>query len=189
MQRACHGTSAPSGTAQPAGRMVTVGRIVRPHGLHGHVVVEPLTDFPDERFRVGSVLHVCAGGRSVPRVVTALRHHRNRPIIGLSGVDSIGSAEQLVKAELQVPEHELQSLPAGRFYRHDLVGSRVTTVGGQLVGVVTGVAGDSGATCLVVASERGDVLVPFAAEVCRVVDTEQHTILIDPPPGLLDLNT
>ena len=33
--------------------MALVGRIARPHGLRGQVVVNPETDFVEERFRRG----------------------------------------------------------------------------------------------------------------------------------------
>ena len=38
--------------------MVTVGRIVRPHGNRGHVVVVPESDFAEDRFRAGEILRV-----------------------------------------------------------------------------------------------------------------------------------
>ena len=35
-----------------------VGQIARAHGLRGQVIVNPETDFPRERFRVGGLLFV-----------------------------------------------------------------------------------------------------------------------------------
>ena len=46
--------------------MVTVGRIIRPHHNRGHVVVMPETDFPHERFAVGSILYRERDGRVEP---------------------------------------------------------------------------------------------------------------------------
>ena len=46
--------------------MVLVGRVARPHGLRGHVVVNPETDFVDERFPAGAQA-VDAGGRRASR--------------------------------------------------------------------------------------------------------------------------
>jgi ribosomal 30S subunit maturation factor RimM len=48
--------------------MVAVGRIIRPHHHKGHVAVVPETDFPPERFDVGSVLYRERDGR-VPAMV------------------------------------------------------------------------------------------------------------------------
>ena len=38
--------------------LVLVGRVARAHGNKGQVIVNPETDFPDERFRVGGTLLV-----------------------------------------------------------------------------------------------------------------------------------
>ncbi len=43
--------------------MVLVGRIARAHGNRGQVIVDPATDFPEERFKAGSVLHIRRGER------------------------------------------------------------------------------------------------------------------------------
>ncbi len=45
-----------------ASEPLVVGRVARPHGLRGQVIVNPETDFPDERFRVGEVLLVANAG-------------------------------------------------------------------------------------------------------------------------------
>ena len=42
--------------------MALVGRIARPHGIRGQVIVNPETDFPEERFRPGAELFVERGG-------------------------------------------------------------------------------------------------------------------------------
>jgi 16S rRNA processing protein RimM len=34
--------------------MVVVGRIARPHGIRGQVIVNPETDFPEQRFHKGA---------------------------------------------------------------------------------------------------------------------------------------
>ena len=44
-----------------------------------------------------------------------------------------------------------------------------------------------GPEVLVVKSGSKEMLVPFAAEICRLVDPVEGRIEIDPPPGLLEL--
>jgi ribosomal 30S subunit maturation factor RimM len=41
---------------------------------------------------------------------------------------------------------------------------------------------------LIVEGPRGDVQVPFVAEICGVVDPVARRIVITPPEGLLELN-
>jgi 16S rRNA processing protein RimM len=152
------------------------------------VILNVETDFPEERFQAGAELFVARGDRVEPLTITTVRFQRGRPVVGLRGVDTIDAAEALAGQELRVPRDRLASLPANTFYRHDLVGCRVVTSGGEDVGVVTDVEGTMGGSRLVVAGPAGEVLVPFATEICPQVDPANRRIVIDPPEGLIDLN-
>ena len=50
------------------------------------------------------------------------------------------------------------------------------------------VDGTLGGSQLVVAAERGEILVPLATEICTTIDPQAKRIVINPPNGLLDLN-
>ncbi len=165
-----------------------VGRVARAHGNRGEVIVNPDTDFLEDRFAVGAELLV-RRAEGIARVrVTAMRVHQGRPIIGLEGVVTMSDAEAMAGVELRVPVGELEPLPAGTFYRHDLVGCRVETTKGEPVGEVEKVEGDLGASRLVVESPGGEVLIPLAEAICVVIDIAARRIVVDPPEGLLDLN-
>src|SRR5205814_10273964 len=96
--------------------MVTVGRIARPQGHRGQVIVAPATDFPEERYKPGSTVYVRRGGAIEPLIITAARFHRGRPVIAIEGVDTMNAAEELAGAELRVTMDALQPLPPGMFY-------------------------------------------------------------------------
>ncbi|PYR32901.1 MAG: ribosome maturation factor RimM [Acidobacteria bacterium] len=168
--------------------MAVVGRIARAHGNRGHVILNLETDFPEARFHPGAELFVMRGAGVEPLTLTSVRFHGERPIIGVAGVESIDAAEALAGLELRVPADQLASLPEGMFYRHDLVGCRVETRLGDPVGVVSEVEGTLGGSRLVVAGAAGEVLIPFAAEICTAIDPAAKRIVVDPPDGLLDLN-
>jgi 16S rRNA processing protein RimM len=168
--------------------MAIVGRVARVHGLRGQVVVNPETDFPESRFGPGRVVYRARDGAPDPLRVASFRLHRGRPIVGFEGIDSIDQAEGLAGLELRVPLESLEALPANAFYVHDLIGCRVETRSGLLLGSVGRVEGDGGASRLVVATGGGDVLVPLAADICVAVDVGRKLIVIEPPEGLLELN-
>jgi 16S rRNA processing protein RimM len=167
--------------------MVTVGRVIRPHGNRGHVVVDPDTDFGEERFQVAATVYVRRAETVVPLTVAASRWHAGRWIVGFGGVGTIDEAEALRGAELRVDAGTLHPLGPGAYYVHDLVGCAVRTTAGADVGTVTAVELGTGAPMLVVTG-RGEVLVPFAGPICRRVDVAARVIEIDPPEGLVDLN-
>jgi len=174
--------------AVPRESLAIVGRVARPHGLRGEVVVNPETDFAETRFAPAARLVLRTGAAAREVVVTSCRFHKGRPIIGIEGFHSVEDAQLVAGAELCVPVESLAQLPDGVYYQHDLVGCRVTTVGGEVVGEVTGVDAGGGGARLVVAGESGEVLVPLAEAICVEIDPAGRRIVIDPPEGLLELN-
>ena len=168
--------------------LVVVARIARPHGLRGEVILNPETDFAEDRFRPGRRLYLLEGASVAQVTVRSVWFQRARPVIALEGVESIEQAELLAGRELRIEASELTPLPQGVYYQHDLVGFRVVTVGGIDVGTVARVDGGGSATRLVVDGPAGEVLVPLAVDICRRIDTAAREIVIDAPDGLLDLN-
>lgn len=168
--------------------MIEVGRVVRPQGNRGEVVIASSTDFGAERFREGAVLHVLREGRVEPMTVTSSREYDGRWIVGYEGIASIDAAETLRGAPVRIPAEELTPLEAGRHYVHDLVGCRVETDTGAAVGSVSDVQFGTGVPLLVVDDAGAEVLIPFTEAVCRSVDVAGKRIVIDPPEGLLEVN-
>lgn len=168
--------------------MAVVGRVARAHGLRGQVVVNPETDFPESRFGPGRVVYREIDGQARSMRLATCRLHRGRPIVSFEGIDSIGDAGSLVGVELRVPVDALEPLAPNAFYVHDLVGCRVRTRQGAVVGTVDRVEGEGGSSRLAVASELGEVLIPLAADICVSVDVGAKLIVIEPIEGLLELN-
>jgi 16S rRNA processing protein RimM len=168
--------------------LLLVGRVARAHGNRGQVIVNPETDFPDERFKPGAVLLVGSGSDARSRQIRDVRFHQGRPILSLDGVETMDAAEALAGAELRVDASELAPLPAGTFYRHDLVGCEVSDVRGRSIGRVTAVHGPMERSCLVIDGSRGEVLIPLTAGICVEVDPRASRIVVDPPDGLIELN-
>lgn len=169
--------------------MAVVGHVARPHGIRGDVVVNPETDFPEERFAPGAELFVKRGTTVERLIVTRARIQRGRPVIGLRGVDDMNGALEFAGLEFRVPVAELIALPPGTFYRHDLAGCQVVTTDGTLVGTVRDVEGAMTGSRLVVQSVDGaEVLIPLADEICVSIAPAERRIVIDPPEGLLELN-
>ena len=167
--------------------LLLVGRVARAHGNKGQVIVNPETDFAEDRFAVGNVLVVEHGGKTVERRIGWVRFQQGRPIVALDGVETMNDAEALAGAELKMPAELLGPLPEHTFYRHDLVGCEVKDTSGRAIGRVTGVEGPMEQSRLVVESGRGELLIPMVEGICVKVDPAAKTIVVDPPDGLLEL--
>ena len=168
--------------------LVVVARVARPHGRRGEVILNLETDFPEQRFAPGNRLMVRRGADSETLVVRSVWFMKARPVVGFEGFESIDDAETLAGRELRIPADELAELPEGVFYHHDLVGCSVETADGEPVGEVVAVEGSGEASRLVVESPRGEELIPLAADMVPLVDTQARRIVIAAPDGLLGLN-
>jgi 16S rRNA processing protein RimM len=169
---------------------ILVGVVARTHGNRGDVIVNPETDFPEERFQEGAQLMTRAIDGSFGTLeVTSMRMHQGRPVIRFKGIGSMDEAELLAGTELRIGGDEADAglLGEGEFFHRDLIGCAVTTESGDPVGTVTAVEGDRGNARLVVSSTRGEVLIPLANEICTV-DVVSKRITVRPPEGLLELN-
>jgi 16S rRNA processing protein RimM len=169
---------------------ILIGVIARTHGNRGEVIINPETDFPEERFHQGAQLMSRAKDGSVGTLeVASMRMHQGRPVILFKGVGSMDDAELLAGTELRVAEDDRDGdlLEAGEYFHRDLIGCTVVTESGDPVGEVAAVEGDRGNTRLVVRSQRSEVLIPLADEICTI-DVANKRITVRPPEGLLELN-
>jgi 16S rRNA processing protein RimM len=168
--------------------MVLVGRIARPHGIRGQVIVTPDTDFVDERFHTGATMWCRTPQGDETLTVASMRVQKGRPIVAFAGFATIESVKRLSGCELRVPEASLQPLAEGTYYIHQLVGCVVDTVDGNRVGTVTRVDGGAAGSLLVIDGPRGEVLIPLVAYMCVEIYPEGRRIRVSTTEGLLGLN-
>lgn len=167
-----------------------VGRIVKPHGIRGELLVDVRTDSAQLRFAQGAVLFVTSADGAPGRTltVTAARPHTGRLLVRFDGVDERDDADALRGAVLTASTHDLPPIDdPDEFYDHQLEGLAVHTTAGALVGTVREVTHGAGGDLLVVHRDGGgEVLVPFVRQIVPEVDVPGGRIVLDPPPGLLE---
>jgi len=172
---------------------VIVGRVGRPHGIRGEVVVGVRTDEPDLRFAVGATLDVAEqedGPVDRQRLtVAAARWHSGQLLVAFTGITDRSAAGKLTGSWLSVDSSQLPDIgDPDEFRDHELVGLSVRTAAGDQVGVVTDVL-HYGQDLLVVRRQDepgGEALIPFVKAIVPEVDIRAGVVVIDPPPGLLD---
>ena len=166
--------------------MVVVGRIARPHGLRGDVLIAPETDFPDVRFAEGAAVFAQRGGTLVALEIDRSRVHAGKLLVGFRGLERLEDVEGLGR-DLRIPESALVPLPDGEYYWYQYVGAPVQTEAGDAVGTVVRVEPTGGSGMLVVQGGAEEILIPLTPSMCPVLRPD--LIVVRPPEGLLDLNT
>ncbi len=149
-----------------------VGRIARPHGVQGELVVELLSD-RTERLAPGAVLY--AGSR--PLVVASSRPFAHRFLVWFEGVQGRNAADALHGQPLfGDPIDDPDAL-----WVHDLIGAKVEELDGTERGTVISVQSNPASDLLVL--DNG-ALVPEVF----VRSTQPGKVVVDTPPGLFELD-
>lgn len=159
-----------------SGTPVRIGQIVGAHGLKGYVKILPLTGFL-QRFSVGSRLFL--KGKWV--TVEAYSIHKARPLVKLSGIETMDAAQAMqweyVEAVLDAPA----DLEEDEYLTVDLIGCKVVTVEGRMLGTLDDVLAHPAHDVLQV----GDVLIPVVKQFITRIDLPRRTITVTLIPGML----
>ena len=169
-------------SAEP--RFLAVGRVIKPHGVHGEVRVEPMTARPE---RFGWLKDIYLGERAPRRVgVVSVRYHQGLVLLKLDGYTTRTEAEALRNELLQVPEEEAIPLEEGEYFLHQLLGLEVVTEDERSLGRLTEVLETGANNVFVIDGPDGQRLVPDIPDVVLAVDVDAGRIVIRPMPGLFD---
>ena len=168
--------------------LIVVAHIVKVRGLRGEVVADLLTDFPERFEELIALVSVSADGTRRSLQIEEQWLHGNRIVFKFAGFDRIEDAKELVGYDLAIPEDERVVLPPDSFYEWELIGCRVQTVDGKVIGEVKSVMHTGGVEILSVVDDKDrDRLIPMANDICVEIDVAEKLIRIDPPEGLLEL--
>lgn len=128
-----------------------------------------------------------------PLTVVSSRWHSGRLLVSFAEIADRTQAESLRGVWLTVDAAQI-TVPddPDEFHDQELVGLTVVTSAGGTVGVVTDVR-HHGQDLLVIqpaagSQRQGEILVPFVAAIVVDVDVAGGRMVIDPPPGLLELS-
>jgi 16S rRNA processing protein RimM len=159
--------------------MVAIGRVVKPQGRRGEVAVEAFSDRPG-RFPSLKTVHVAGeAGSARPLEVESVWPHKDRFVLKLRGIDSIDDAETLRGLEVRIGEEELEALPPGSYYHHQLKGLAAVDEEGASLGTVHDVLETGGeAPVLSIRKLGAETLVPLAEAFVRQIDLANGRIVI-----------
>lgn len=195
---------------QPA-QELQIGRVIKPHGVRGELVVDATTDDPDGRFAVGEILTGRQRGKVVTLTVAAVRPHQGRLLVTVEEVADRTAAESM--RGMRFFAQPVFDDEDDGYYDHELIGLRVLDCGqideatatarayeGQEpepvdIGEITGVEHGPAGTVLQVAVDAdaelptagGEVLIPFRHAIVPIVDLDNEAVVVTPPEGLLEL--
>lgn len=165
-----------------------IGKIVNTQGLKGEVRVQPITDFPEQRFKKGeNVTAFLENGKTVELEIDGKRKHKNFILLHFKGLDSINDVTYLKPSTLKITSEQQTNLklePDTYFY-HQIIGLDVFKEDGEKVGKIKDIM-DLGPNdvWVVERDNQTDLLLPKIDDVIKEVDLKNHKVIVDVVEGL-----
>jgi len=158
-----------------------VGKLLRTHGLHGELVLDLQTDFP-ERIKPRKVLY--CGECHEKIAVSNLRSHDRYFIVSFKDISSVEDARKYINQFLYVRTDEVESLPKGQFYFHELIGMDVFEKA-MKIGTVSEILETGANDVMIVLSDEGkEVLLPVIESVILSIDSKGRRVEVHLPEWL-----
>jgi 16S rRNA processing protein RimM len=168
--------------------MVPIGRLTKPHGLKGELVLLPyvddLTVLPE---LAGLRVYLQCRAHDVREgTISAWRQANKRVLIRLKDCQTVEQAETYQDAEVLIPRHCFSPLPEGEYYWFEIEGLTVYASDRRVLGTITSIIHTGSNDVYVVQGGSQEVLVPAIQDVVSRIDLARGEMHLFAVPGLLD---
>jgi 16S rRNA processing protein RimM len=161
---------------------LTVGFIRRPHGLHGELVMDLHTDFP-ERMKRGRKLLV--GEDYQPHTLESVRPHQSGLLVKFKGIETPEQAGHFRNQWVYIKASEAPKLAEGKIYQHELFGFQVVDENDQPLGELVEILETGANNVYVVRDEAGrEILLPAIPAVILETNTARRLMRVHVLEGL-----
>ena len=157
---------------------VALGFLRRSHGIHGEMVMDILTDFP-ERLRPNRPVYL--GEEHAPHRLGTVRLANKVMLVSIKGFTNPEEAARFRNTYVYVRAEALPALPEDAYYYHELIGIAVMDENGNPLGELVDIIETGANDVYVVRNETGaELLFPAIADVVLKVDIERQEMTVRP---------
>ena len=168
--------------------LVLLGKVSKAHGIRGEIKVYPYSGDPEQFVRSYRRLWLTADPENVPTEYTVekSRVQGGQILLKLEDCSDRTTAETLKGYQVYGHADDLPELAEDEFYLHALQGKDVVDTSGNVLGTCSHFI-DTGAHDLLVVQQAGkEYLIPVVGDF--IVAVEENRVVLDLPPGLLEIN-
>lgn len=164
---------------------ISIGKIVKPHGVKGEVKILSSSDFIMERLKKNAKAVLEKNGKHTEMKVISSRMHKDMALVKFEGIESMNDAELWRDANVLVDKKSIPALKEG-YYFFQLKGLDAISQNGEKIGTVIEVEETFANRNLRIKKEDGsNVLVPYVPAFIQEVQLEENRIVIHVIEGLL----
>jgi len=171
-------------------KWMSIGEIVAPQGLKGDIRINPFSDFPERFTKPGK--RWIQKNNELPTEINlkkgTLIPGKSIYVLSIEGVSDRRSAEEIIGWKLVIPVDSRPNLGKDEYHYFDLIGLEARKGPDKtLIGFVTDLIKGGNDLLEIELVEGKKVLVPFVKEIIPEIKLKEKWLLINPPPGLLEL--
>ena len=171
-------------------KWMLIGKIIAPQGLRGDIRIKPNSDFPERFTKPGK--RWIQKNNELPTEIKlkkgTLIPGKSIYVLSIEGISNRSSAEDIIGWKLVVPTDNRPTLSQDEYHYLDLIGLEVRKGKKKtLIGYVTDLITGGNDLLEIELVEGKKVLVPFVKEIVPEIEIKEKWLLINPPPGLLEL--
>ena len=165
--------------------MYVVGKVLKPQGIKGEIKVESISPNP-QRFKTLEKVFIEKETLKTYSI-ESVRISDKFVFLKLIGIDNRQESESLRGSDVLIDKSELIDLAEDEYFVHDLIGCKVVTDEGLMLGNLIDVSQYGGNDIYVVKNDAGkEILIPATKEVIKQVDIQNNEIEVHLLEGLLD---
>jgi len=163
--------------------MFLIGEVLKPQGVKGEVKVEIITSFP-EHFNELKELFI--KGQDFNKIqIEKTRFASGFVFVKFKGIDTRSEAENIKNCGLYITEDELYPLNNDEYYQHQLIGLKVFSEEGKLLGKITDIEIYPGSDVYCVTTEKNTThLIPSVKEFIKEVNIKSGKMIVHAADGL-----
>jgi 16S rRNA processing protein RimM len=165
---------------------VSIGKIIKSHGILGFTKVLPLTDFPERFEKLKEVFLFHDNQLKMRANIEQIRLNNTNLLIKFAEFNTPEAVNLYREHLIKIPYEEILELPENSFYIDDLKGLEAYSEAGAYLGKVIEVYTAASDIIEVLTPLKKEIMVPFVKEIISEVDISNRKVIIRLIPGLFD---
>lgn len=164
---------------------IQIGKIINTHGIKGEVIV---ASFTNDVNRFNDLDTIYLGDNKTKLQVEQARSHKNMVLLKFKNFNNINEVLMHIGKFIYVDEVDKRVLPENHFFIFDIIGSVVSDINGEEIGIITDVNQSASNDVYIIRNEKKDkeYLIPAVKEFFVEIDIKNKKIVIDPIEGMIE---
>ena len=164
-----------------------LGKIVKKYSFKGELLAKLDTDEPNIYENLDTIF-IDVNGTLIPFFIEKSQLHKSDLLrLKFEDVSCEADADALLKSDLYLPLDLLPKLQGNKFYFHEVINFQIIDENFGPVGNVKGVNDTTAQALFEVDRDGTEILIPVNDDFIIKLDKINKTIIVNTPPGLIEL--